>query len=124
MHTLKPPDGPNSAPARRREPAAGAARPHERRRADQWPALRVVWLDAVAALRVAAVGVAVDLDLLARDVLGHGALLGLDVLVEAHALLGHDALLGDRLLRVEHDLVLLLGQLGAGRRIVDVRVRD
>src|SRR4051795_13648719 len=56
-----------------------------------------------ARLPVAAVGVAVDVDLLARDGLRDRALLRLDVLVEPDALLRHDALLGHRLLGVEHD---------------------
>jgi hypothetical protein len=51
-------------------------------------------------------------------------LLGLDVLVEAHALLRYHALVGDDFLFVQRDLVLLLGELRAGRRVADVRVGD
>src|SRR3954451_17067974 len=84
-----------------------------------------------AAARVAAgpgleapLGVALGLDLLLADVLADGLLVGVDVLVEADALLGDGALLDDRLLGVEGDLVLLLGDLRAVERLVDVRVGD
>ena len=50
--------------------------------------------------------------------------LGGDVLVEAHALLRDRGLVDDDLLLVEHDLVLLLGDLGAGRGCVAVGVGD
>src|SRR5688572_17412897 len=53
----------------------------------------------------------VDVDLLAPDLVGHLPLLDLRVLVEPHALLRHGPLLGDGLLGVQHDLVLLLGDL-------------
>src|SRR5918997_3161246 len=75
-------------------------------------------LDAVGA------AVAFDLDLLLADLAAHLLLLGDGVLVEADALLGHDALVDGRLLLVEDDLVLLLGELGAGERAVHVGVRD
>src|SRR3954464_8031129 len=68
--------------------------------------------------------VVVDLELLLAYGLGDHALVGADVLVEPHALLGHDALLGDGLLLVEHDLVLLFGDLGAVGGGVDVGVGD
>src|SRR4051794_8101538 len=125
---------------------AGAAAPTTRtaRRAGTGPALREFGATRAAERRlevgrcaggrgappparllcVAAAAVVLDGDLLAGDVLGHGALLRLDVLVEAHALLRHDALLGDRLLGVEDDLVLLLGQLRPVHRGIDVRVGD
>ena len=45
------------------------------------------------------------------------------VLGQPHALLGHGALLGHELLLVKHDLVLLLGDLGAVERLVDVASR-
>src|SRR5215210_6008623 len=57
--------------------------------------------DQTLPLAAAGVGV-VDVDLLLAHGLGDLALLGLHVLVEAHALLGHDALLDDGLLGVEH----------------------
>src|SRR4051812_27152998 len=72
----------------------------------------------------AALGVAVGLDLLLAEVLADGLLVGVDVLVEANALLGDGALLDDRLLGVERDLVLLLGDLRAVERLVDVPVGD
>src|SRR5215217_8761397 len=72
----------------------------------------------------AAAAAVVDVDLLAPDLLGHGLLVDLHVLVEAHALLRHGALLDDRLLLVKHDLVLLLGDVGSARRRVDVGVGD
>src|ERR687895_1753649 len=71
-----------------------------------------------------ATGVAVGLDPLLADLLGDRLVLGHGLLVHAHPLLGHGPLLDDRLLLVEHDLVLLLGDLGAGQRLVDVRVGD
>jgi hypothetical protein len=52
-------------------------------------------------------GVLVDVELLFPDRPGDLALVGLDVLVEAHALLRDDALVGDGLLLVQDDLVLL-----------------
>src|SRR5215210_6093778 len=67
---------------------------------------------------------AVDLDLFLRHGLRHLALLLDGVLVEADALLRHRALLDDRLLGVERDLVLLLGDRGALGRVADVGVRD
>src|SRR4051794_12874688 len=72
----------------------------------------------------APLGVALGLDLLLADVLADGLLVGVDVLVEADALLGDGALLDDRLLGVEGDLVLLLGDGRAVERLVDVRVGD
>src|SRR3954464_4385285 len=69
-------------------------------------------------------GVALGLDLLLADLLADGLLVGVDVLAEADALLRDGALLDDRLLGVERDLVLLLGDLGAVERLVDVRVGD
>src|SRR3954468_16235786 len=72
----------------------------------------------------AALGVALGLDLLLADVLADGLLVGVDVLVEADALLRDCALLDDRLLGVERDLVLLLGDLRAVERLVDVGVGD
>src|SRR3954469_14703397 len=77
-----------------------------------------VWLVA------AALAVSLDLDLLARHVLGHGALLGLDVLVEPHALLRDHALLGHGLLLVQDNLVLLLRQRRPVHRRAGVRVGD
>src|SRR3954453_5544489 len=67
---------------------------------------------------------AVDLDLLLGHGVGHLALLLDGLLVQAHALLGHRALLHDRLLGVERDLVLLLGDRGAVGRVVEVGVGD
>src|SRR3954447_8174834 len=72
----------------------------------------------------AALGVALGLDLLLADVLADGLLVGLHVLVEADALLRDGALLDDRLLGVERDLVLLLGDLRAVESGVAVGVRD
>src|SRR3954453_3522462 len=69
-------------------------------------------------------GGALGLDLLLADLLADGLLVGVDVLVEADALLGDGALLDDRLLGVERDLVLLLGDGRAVERLVDVRVGD
>src|SRR3954451_18095750 len=72
----------------------------------------------------AALGVALGLDLLLADVLADGLLVGMDVLVEADALLRDGALLDDRLLGVERDLVLLLGDRRAVERLVDVALGD
>src|SRR3954471_23264616 len=72
----------------------------------------------------AALGVALGLDLLLADVLADGLLVGVDVLVEADALLRDGALLDDRLLGVERDLLLLLGDVRAVERLVGVRVGD
>src|SRR5215208_4890485 len=66
----------------------------------------------------------VDVDLLLAELLVDGPLLDLDVLVQPHALLRDRALVGDDLLLVQHDLVLLLGDVGAARRGVDVGIRD
>src|SRR3954452_6943497 len=74
--------------------------------------------------RLAAIALAVDLDLLLGHGVGDLALLLDGVLVEAHALLGHRALLHDWLRGVQRDLVLLLGDRGAVGRVVDVGVAD
>src|SRR5581483_1035446 len=70
------------------------------------------------------VGVAVDLDALLADLVPDLGLVRDRLGRRAHALLGDRALLDDGLLRVERDLVLLLGQLAARHRGFSVRVRD
>src|SRR3954464_8017273 len=74
--------------------------------------------------RLAAIALAVDLDLLLGHGVGDLALLLHGVLVEAHALLRHGALLHDGVLGVGRVLVLLLGDRGAVGRVVDVGVGD
>src|SRR3954469_9742101 len=70
------------------------------------------------------IGGVVDVDLLAADGVGDLALFRARLLAEPDAFLGHDALLGDRLLLVQHDLVLFLGDLRAVHRVADVGVGD
>src|SRR3712207_2297412 len=86
--------------------------------AETAPALRSYFLQTGVG------GAGVHVDFLAADLLGDLALLGVDVLVETDALLGHDALLDDGLLGAQRDLVLLLGELGAVERVVDVALGD
>src|SRR5215212_2956876 len=74
-------------------------------------------------LRPALAGV-VDLDLLAAHRVGDLLLFHARVLVEADALLRNRALLDDRLLLVEHHLVLLLGDRRTAHGVADVAVGD
>src|SRR5690242_11339615 len=88
--------------------------PAARRRPDQ---TRASAGDAIvgAADAVGGLGGAVDqLDLLLAHALGHVLVLGDRVLVQANALLGHPALVDHDLFLVKHDLVLVLGPVGAG----------
>jgi hypothetical protein len=66
----------------------------------------------------------VDVDLLLADRLGDLLLAGDRVLGQTHTLFGNDALLNYKLLLVQHDLVLFLGDLRARRRPVAVGVGD
>src|SRR5215208_4645665 len=70
------------------------------------------------------VDVALGLDALLADLLRDGLLVGLNVLLESHALLRHRALLDDRLLLVQHNLVLFVGDVRAGCCSIDVVVSD
>ena len=63
-------------------------------------------------------------DLLLADLLGDRLVVCDGLLAQPHALLGHGALLGHELLLVEHDLVLLLGDGRTGGRVADVGVAD
>src|SRR4051812_17024988 len=105
----------DAAPAARSPDSRGRARRrwwrHRSRRLCEW----APWL---------AESLAVGLDALLADLLGDRLLVGVDVLVEAHALLGDGALLDDGLLLVQHDLVLLLGDRRAVHRLADVGVGD
>jgi hypothetical protein len=62
--------------------------------------------------------VAVDLELLLADLLGHLALLGDGLGAQAHPLLGNGPLVDHDLLLAEGDHVLLLGDGGAADRTV------
>src|SRR3712207_6254878 len=89
------------------------------------PFSREAAMSAAVAVDAALAGdVALGLDPLLADLPAHLGLLGDLIALEADALLGHRALLDDRLLGVERDLVLLLGDVAAGQRGVAVGVRD
>src|SRR5215207_1011919 len=79
---------------------------------------------SAAPLRRALLLDALGVDLLLAHLLGDGPLVGDGLLVEPHALLRDCALLGNDLLLVQHDLVLLLGDVGAGRGTVPIAVSD
>jgi len=66
--------------------------------ADGFPAERAAGTSPFQALPTARRRVALDLDLLLTDLVGHLALLGDHVLVEADTLLGNDLLVHDDLL--------------------------
>src|SRR3954453_6897553 len=64
--------------------------------------------------------VAVGLDALLADLFGDRLLIGLLLGAETHALLEDDLLVDDRALLVQHGLVLLVGDLRAVERLLDV----
>src|SRR5215216_5114975 len=78
----------------------------------------------LAAVVVAVVLVAVDLDLLLVDLLGHLALVGHGLGVKPDPLAGHGPLADHDLLLVQGDLVLLLGDVRPAAGRVQVGVCD
>src|SRR5919112_3145369 len=130
---VRPPP-PSSSPPRReiRSSASSAARSSASRSGSSFfrpPPRRsrstrlapAVWRREVSGL---AIEITLGLDPLLADLLRDLRLVRDGLLAHPHPLLRHGALLDDRLLLVEHHLVLLLGDLGALERPVHVRVRD